>query len=744
MSRYEIATVTSGSVSPSGTLLVDVPISSNNINVVKIKVVPSTSSGTDKVEIFKKSAMNSADLVYATNTYSGTLVDPIENTGTVLTERNEGFIFPYEDQDLQKYLHVKLTNNHTLSKTYDITITYYQAYLPLVINVKDYGATGDGSTDDTAALQAAIDAADTIGANIVFVPYGEYKTTSAIDLYSGIRVVGEGSSTTAAYGGSLIKAYHTGNVFQFDTGHDSAFYHFGGLEHLGITSGDLNNRPACGLYVYQAGEQFVCNNLSLYYLEDGMIFGDGVASTSQVSATLINISSHFHNGAAFRFKKNTAGVVNMITPSGDRNLYFIRVENSGESISYNISGIKTETWEAAPGTQHDPCISLDASFCSINLIGGWIGTQVAPYNATDAIKISTSGRPRIFISGIKALAYTNWINDAVNSVTIPVLRGTTPITEIVYNNYLYSNQGLSTGDTTNIDTTVAVYLGSNASAIQFLDSIGAGSVITGRRANTSQAARSNVVAGQGIFSVNSKCFCGATGYWDTAKISFNVSGTVVDDQRPGTTINFFTNEPNGSVTERWVMRNDGTLSPSVDNTYDIGTQFTRPQSMYVYKRVGVGDALSNSSAGFSGSYVYVGSDTDSGAYLDSISGGAIISGRRSTGSQSARGNVSNGQGLFFVKSAGFSGATGYWDTAEIRFIVDGTVTDNQRPPSRISFYTNIDGGAVTERMRVDGDGTINIASLPAYANNAAAVGGGLGVGDLYRTGGDPDAVCVVH
>lgn len=37
-----------------------------------------------------------------------------------------------------------------------------------------------------------------------------------------------------------------------------------------------------------------------------------------------------------------------------------------------------------------------------------------------------------------------------------------------------------------------------------------------------------------------------------------------------------------------------------------------------------------------------------------------------------------------------------------------------------------------------------VVGLPVYANNAAAVGGGLAAGDFYRTGGDPDTVCVVH
>jgi hypothetical protein len=34
--------------------------------------------------------------------------------------------------------------------------------------------------------------------------------------------------------------------------------------------------------------------------------------------------------------------------------------------------------------------------------------------------------------------------------------------------------------------------------------------------------------------------------------------------------------------------------------------------------------------------------------------------------------------------------------------------------------------------------------LPVFTNNAAAISGGLVAGNLYRTGGDPDLVAVVH
>lgn len=39
---------------------------------------------------------------------------------------------------------------------------------------------------------------------------------------------------------------------------------------------------------------------------------------------------------------------------------------------------------------------------------------------------------------------------------------------------------------------------------------------------------------------------------------------------------------------------------------------------------------------------------------------------------------------------------------------------------------------------------ITLAGVPIYANNAAASGGGLAQGSIYRTGADPDQVCIVH
>lgn len=42
------------------------------------------------------------------------------------------------------------------------------------------------------------------------------------------------------------------------------------------------------------------------------------------------------------------------------------------------------------------------------------------------------------------------------------------------------------------------------------------------------------------------------------------------------------------------------------------------------------------------------------------------------------------------------------------------------------------------------DYLVNLSTCPIYANNAAALAGGLVAGDLYRTNADPDPVCIVH
>ncbi|MET9909698.1 glycosyl hydrolase family 28-related protein [Streptomyces sp. NPDC006476] len=62
------------------------------------------------------------------------------------------------------------------------------------INVKQKGAKGDGTTDDTAAIQACIDAAAAAGGGTVYLPYGTYRISNSLTLKSKVTLRGTHST----------------------------------------------------------------------------------------------------------------------------------------------------------------------------------------------------------------------------------------------------------------------------------------------------------------------------------------------------------------------------------------------------------------------------------------------------------------------------------------------------------------------------------------------------------------------
>lgn len=82
-----------------------------------------------------------------------------------------------------------------------------------VINVKDYGAKGDGRSNDTGAVRDAIKAALTAGGRTIYFPSGNYLITDTLvfDSQRTIEVLGNGRSS------NVLWAFD-GNLFQWPTG----------------------------------------------------------------------------------------------------------------------------------------------------------------------------------------------------------------------------------------------------------------------------------------------------------------------------------------------------------------------------------------------------------------------------------------------------------------------------------------------------------------------------------------------
>lgn len=128
-----------------------------------------------------------------------------------------------------------------------------------VLNVKDFGAKGDGSTDDTAAIQAAIDYAVAAGRRSVYFPAGTYIVTSPLhaQVETGTTTVGGSSKSRYAYGmGLTLRGEQVGKTVLRKTGQttytipannninggstvDTTLF-FGGTEGTGLYVSDLS------------------------------------------------------------------------------------------------------------------------------------------------------------------------------------------------------------------------------------------------------------------------------------------------------------------------------------------------------------------------------------------------------------------------------------------------------------------------------------------------------------------------
>jgi len=67
---------------------------------------------------------------------------------------------------------------------------------PTVYDVTTFGAQGDGTADDSNAIQAAIDAANSRGGGTVVFPAGTFRVTRALTIYSQIVFRGAGTRAT--------------------------------------------------------------------------------------------------------------------------------------------------------------------------------------------------------------------------------------------------------------------------------------------------------------------------------------------------------------------------------------------------------------------------------------------------------------------------------------------------------------------------------------------------------------------
>ena len=158
-----------------------------------------------------------------------------------------------------------------------------QTKLDEFVSVKDFGAVGDGVTDDTAAIQAALDYADT-GSNsssvvTVFIPAGTYIHTG-ITIAGGVNVIGDGRTSTTLF---LKNSTNPVQSVKLESSRAS-------ISKVTIDGNRSNNSSGIGL---NADNSVAAGNSAFCYIEDLDIqntAGTGCLVTNGNMAHLKNVS----------------------------------------------------------------------------------------------------------------------------------------------------------------------------------------------------------------------------------------------------------------------------------------------------------------------------------------------------------------------------------------------------------------------------------------------------------------------
>jgi polygalacturonase len=121
-------------------------------------------------------------------------------------------------------------------------------------NVKDYGAKGDGSANDTSAINKAITAANGAGGGIVRFPSGTYESANSVHLKSNVILQLDSGSTIKGASGT---GYDTPESNAYDKYQDYGHSHF----HNAMFWGDrLTNIGFTGSGTIDGGGHLITGN----------------------------------------------------------------------------------------------------------------------------------------------------------------------------------------------------------------------------------------------------------------------------------------------------------------------------------------------------------------------------------------------------------------------------------------------------------------------------------------------------
>lgn len=203
-------------------------------------------------------------------------------------------------------------------------------------NVKDYGAIGNGTADDTVPIQNAIAAATAAGGAVVFLPHGTYLVNSGTGFStssSGVTIQGEGSNATQIAIGSGF----TGTSLFTWTGN------YGGVRELSIigNSTTTTSNPAAHAVTVSGAQTFRVLNATFLNINGYAIRAIGTASQSLHGGMVHNVKIQSCAGGIYILSDSTNTAANFMLSN-----IFTRFLGVNSGTNANLDGIHIEdSWD---------------------------------------------------------------------------------------------------------------------------------------------------------------------------------------------------------------------------------------------------------------------------------------------------------------------------------------------------------------------------------------------------------------
>jgi len=305
----------------------------------------------------------------------------------------------------------------------------------MAINVKDapYGAVGDGSTDDKAAIQRAINYAKTltIAGNLavryrvtVYFPAGYYYISSPLDLTNtnGLWIIGDGGS----YLNTIIIGSTGGAIFDFSGSSLS------GCENFTFITSDRNSRSTVGtLFALTNNGGLNCGIRNCYFEMNDTPTANG----SLGSIGILNVRSEEFYIKDCTVRANTPLILTHRASLGLSNISFTATSSfqalaSGEGSMgvVNINGTSLQAYE-----KRQPAMILIATN-SVNF-QGYLGrissSQGNQETAILCVNYTTNLKVHATIESFSRALQARDGGFEGNDIDVVIANSTTPTTEVV-------------------------------------------------------------------------------------------------------------------------------------------------------------------------------------------------------------------------------------------------------------------------------------------------------------------------